>query len=604
MKEEKAAEIQRNQILEKIKRQQEERQDLRNSLMESRETNENAKNQIADVCIEEMQDSFVIQREDLYNEIWQIGLTRTAKKYGVSYAVLKQVCQDTNIPLPTQSYWGNIAVGKSVEKTVLPKSDSETVSITKHPCKKSGKIKPLPIKQEKRVTQQVESCIDATPAPTKKTENVQELKKDFVHKKNRWGGPLYERETLYQEVWRYPVVDVAQTYGVSDVMIHKICKKLNIPTPPPGYWAKKRAGQALTMIPLPKESEHTVYPFNGIPQTDDNGQPLTDVDQFEDYTARERNTGDGLDFLSSDEYEKLILTANSICVTESKHKLHPVLQNHKKIFSDWSKQYTRDETSAWPKRWQDPEDEPAFWASVSQKGLPRVYSLLDALYRAVESMGGAVRKELELEIRGEVVPFEITEGQTKVPHVLTTKEQREMDRYEKEKLRSSWVSEPKIRKYDYISNGILTIRVRPSEYYRDSQNKLLEMRLGEILLDLYRESETVRIKRKEREAEQRRKEEEARQRELHRQRKIQEIARFKALENEAEDYEKACKLRAYIAAVESDSTLSAEKEEWIAWAKAKADWLDPLVSAADPFFGRRQHDKDEEYKQPKIGFWD
>ena len=80
--------------------------------------------------------------------------------------------------------------------------------------------------------------------------------------------------------------------------------------------------------------------------------------------------------------------------------------------------------------------------------------------------------------------------------------------------------------------------------------------------------------------------------------------RFKALENEAEDYEKACTIRAYISAIESDSTLSAEKEEWIAWAKAKADWLDPLVSAVDPFFGQRQHDKDEEYKQPKISYWD
>ena len=130
------------------------------------------------------------------------------------------------------------------------------------------------------------------------------------------------------------------------------------------------------------------------------------------------------------------------------------------------------------------------------------------------------------------------------------------------------------------------------------------MRLGEILLDLFRESETVRIEREEREAEQRRKEEEARQRELRRQRKIQEITRFKALENEAEDYEKACTIRAYISAIESDSTLSAEKEEWIAWAKAKADWLDPLVSAVDPFFGQRQHDKDEEYKQPKISYWD
>ena len=92
----------------------------------------------------------------------------------------------------------------------------------------------------------------------------------------------------------------------------------------------------------------------------------------------------------------------------------------------------------------------------------------------------------------------------------------------------------------------------------------MELRLGEVLLDLYRESEAVRIAREEREAEQRRREEEARLRELRRQRKQQEIDRFKALENEAEDYDKACKLRAYIAAVEADPVLSAEKEEWIA----------------------------------------
>ena len=146
MKEEKAAEEQRNQILEKIKRQQEERQDLRNSLMESRETNENVKKQNANECIEKMQDSIVVQRENLYNEIWQIGLTRTAKKYGVSYAVLKQACQEANIPLPTQSYWGNLTVGKSVEKTALPKADSETVTIARHSGKKSGEIKPLPVK--------------------------------------------------------------------------------------------------------------------------------------------------------------------------------------------------------------------------------------------------------------------------------------------------------------------------------------------------------------------------------------------------------------------------------------------------------------------------
>ena len=119
-----------------------------------------------------------------------------------------------------------------------------------------------------------------------------------------------------------------------------------------------------------------------------------------------------------------------------------------------------------------------------------------------------------------------------------------------------------------------------------------------------RESEAVRIAREEREAEQRRKEEEARLRELRRQRKQQEIDRFKALENEAEDFEKACKLRAYIAAVEADPVLSAEKEEWIAWAKAKADWIDPLVSAVDPFFGQRAHAEDEADKRPRLCYWD
>ena len=42
----------------------------------------------------------------------------------------------------------------------------------------------------------------------------------------------------------------------------------------------------------------------------------------------------------------------------------------------------------------------------------------------------------------------------------------------------------------------------------------------------------------------------------------------------AKDYDKACKIRAYIAAVEADPVLSQEKKEWIQWAKQKADWID------------------------------
>jgi hypothetical protein len=53
----------------------------------------------------------------------------------------------------------------------------------------------------------------------------------------------YDRERLYKEVWSEPVLAVAKKYGLSDVGLAKICKKLNIPRPGLGYWAKKSAGK-------------------------------------------------------------------------------------------------------------------------------------------------------------------------------------------------------------------------------------------------------------------------------------------------------------------------------------------------------------------------
>jgi hypothetical protein len=59
----------------------------------------------------------------------------------------------------------------------------------------------------------------------------------------------YNRERLYQEVWSEPVVVVAKKY---DVGLAKICKKLNIPRPGLGYWAKMAAGKYVgTRPPLP-----------------------------------------------------------------------------------------------------------------------------------------------------------------------------------------------------------------------------------------------------------------------------------------------------------------------------------------------------------------
>lgn len=57
----------------------------------------------------------------------------------------------------------------------------------------------------------------------------------------------YDRERLYDEVWSEPTRRVAARYGVSDAMLWKVCRQLQVPKPPRGYWAKKRARK-----PVPK----------------------------------------------------------------------------------------------------------------------------------------------------------------------------------------------------------------------------------------------------------------------------------------------------------------------------------------------------------------
>ena len=62
----------------------------------------------------------------------------------------------------------------------------------------------------------------------------------------------YDREKLYDEVWSKPAMHVAASYGFSGVFLGKICRKLLIPVPPRGYWARVRSGYKARRPPLPK----------------------------------------------------------------------------------------------------------------------------------------------------------------------------------------------------------------------------------------------------------------------------------------------------------------------------------------------------------------
>lgn len=61
-----------------------------------------------------------------------------------------------------------------------------------------------------------------------------------------------DREKLYNEVWTDPVIIVAERYGMSDNGLRKHCRKIGIPLPQAGYWAKLRAGKKVYKPELPK----------------------------------------------------------------------------------------------------------------------------------------------------------------------------------------------------------------------------------------------------------------------------------------------------------------------------------------------------------------
>lgn len=79
-----------------------------------------------------------------------------------------------------------------------------------------------------------------------------------------------------------------------------------------------------------------------------------------------------------------------------------------------------------------------------------------------------------------------------------------------------------------------------------------------------------------------------------------EQAQFKQLEEDARNLERANRLRVYADAVEQKARATAngltqEITDWLAWARAKADWLDPLIHVCDPILDAPEPRKPNPY---------
>jgi hypothetical protein len=59
------------------------------------------------------------------------------------------------------------------------------------------------------------------------------------------------RQWLHRELWRRPATDIARELGMTSTAVAKIARKLAVPVPPPGHWARVRAGQSVEAVALP-----------------------------------------------------------------------------------------------------------------------------------------------------------------------------------------------------------------------------------------------------------------------------------------------------------------------------------------------------------------
>jgi hypothetical protein len=371
------------------------------------------------------------------------------------------------------------------------------------------------------------------------------------------GGVVYERDKLYEEVWSEPVTAVAKRYGVSDVAIHKTCKRLAIPVPPRGYWARLRAGKPVERQPLPETDGPTEA--RGVSRKRES-EPVGCSGE-----ARVK-----LPFLSEQERAKVLEVCEGIRPKDRLVKPHALIVQDREARAERKRRERedrRDLSTHVPNTYPYQTRRPLAGfldIRVPDDHMGRAYRLLDALFSAIEEFGGSVRA-----------------GETTTVVVMG----------EPAKIR--------LASKDDLFTLVIGEHDAPRKNWRDTQRRQLETELGSFLLGLYEVARVSRTQREERAREEERRRVEAERRQARAKAQQEEMARYTALENAALDWHRARILEGYVAemekaaSAETDQEKQAELLEQAAWAKAKIAWLDPLVAAKDPVLGVRRHDRPE-----------
>jgi hypothetical protein len=378
-----------------------------------------------------------------------------------------------------------------------------------------------------------------------------------------------EREELYCQVWAEPIFRLAPKYGISNVALKKICKKLNVPTPPRGYWAKIQNHIRLERTPLPKIK----YDQPKVHELNMNRSPVAN--------SKPEKPGPALLPEALEAIER-IESWPTIKVPRNLRNAHPLV---KKTLEELS--------GAEPDKYAmlRPWGKEILDVRVSHRLLTRAMRIMQALLTRIEYLGfpasakrGYHLQTTEAIIFDEAISFGISEKSRQIDHVLTDSEKKDIARYGRHFDTTKW---------DYEPTGLLSLRIDTWAFegirknWKDGRSKVVEDGLKEFLINLVTIADLKRQRRLEdKERERQRQEELKAMEELERQRQ-EEHRRLQDLENQAFRWTKAAQLRSYITEVEkkaSGSDLPTEEQErlasWLRWARGHADRIDPLIGDA------------------------
>ena len=425
----------------------------------------------------------------------------------------------------------------------------------------------------------------------------------------------FTREQLYKEIWETSARQVAIKYSLNYQKLLNQCKEISIPLPGGKYFYNRQHGldidNLITPLPDSKVSDIEVEKQRSRIQKKEtvvefekdiriNTEKTLETDSNQNKTVNkvkilfDRDTlYSSLNFLEREKKDSIIKILSEFEISERK-RLHKKVVAYKESIVVWHKRVKASERDYYDPRYRRNDlSQPKFIKDVSEEQLPRLYRILDTLITIFEKIGERITNDLRIQIGKDTVDFEVIESTVKVNHELTKEEARQLVEYNDEVKRRSYASKPNIRKYDYIPNGLLRIKVSNGEYIKDTKLNKLEDMIPEIVILFYQRYFEIRTQREDWEETQRKREEEKQKARMLQERIDQEKKKTREFLNMLSDYKLADEIRKFVGILkESDKA----DQETIEWMSRKADWIDPTISAEDELLGKREHYKSDEEK--------